>query len=209
MPFPRRLLPIILALGVCGTLAPRAAPARAAKTFTFDLPLADLEAAQDSILSDLTGAVEPGMLGRVHSLAADEDLHFALNVPGLETPVVCELMNASSVPAKPPGDEEWHARWEPLFERRARIIARGVLRLWPDHPAVGREASEGSASSNPAHVLELHPLAALVHDRVTDDLRANIAPITLNGKQYRYKDARQWAALLRNEIDAARTRKNG
>src|SRR5438067_954105 len=57
---------------------------------TFLLPLSELKQRQDSILSDITGTVREGMLGKVHSLGDDEDLHFSMEAPALATPVVCE-----------------------------------------------------------------------------------------------------------------------
>lgn len=192
----RALFPLALALAAILPVRPSSARAN---TYTFDLPYDLLTPVRDAILSEIDGRVGPGMLGGIHSLDQDEDLHFQLQVPSFQSPIVCELMNAKSIlPTSAPRD--WHARWKPFFDARASIKVRGGFRIWPDHPAVTASTSEGSATSNPAHVVELHPVAAVIHAGVIDDTRATIAPITLNGHEYRYKDASQWAALLRRTI---------
>src|SRR5437868_8875194 len=198
-PVARLLRTILAAAGLLGALSGSGSWGRA-HAFSFDLPLSDLTPRRDAILSDLRGTVGPGMLGRAHSLAADEDLHFSLRAPSIETAVVCEAMNVLSILPMASGPHDWHSRWKPLFDRGSQVSARGVFRVWPDHVAgIGGE-TEGTATSNPPHVVELHPLAALTYGSTTDDLRPNIAPITLNGQEYPYKDARQWGAVLNHTI---------
>ncbi len=197
-----RLWPIAVALLLCLL----ARPAQAQRRFTFLLPLDQLTPRRDAILSDMTGTVGPGMLGHTHSLQQDEDLHFSLAAPRLQTPVVCELMNAQSAP---PPSGEWEQQFRSLFGSGQPITVRGVFRIWPDHPGGNGEAGEGSATSNPGHVVEVHPLAGLTVGSTRLDTRRNIAPITLSGRSYRYKDPGRWGDMLTHRVDADVVQRNG
>lgn len=171
--------------------------------FTYLLPLDQLRPRQDAILSDLTGTVGEGMLGRVHDLRSDEDLHFALEAPEMQTPVVCELMNARSQPDAAITDKEyWPQQFTELFAN-GTVTVRGVFRIWPDHAAVNEESGaemQGTATSNPPHVVEMHPIAGLLQGRRLLDTRANIAPITFEGRAYPYKDPGRWGDMMSHTI---------
>ncbi|MCA1596229.1 MAG: hypothetical protein LC772_07370 [Chloroflexi bacterium] len=179
---------------------------RRGKTFTFMLPLDILKPQQDAILTTLDGTVGDGMLGHVHGLAEDEDLHFSLDVPAVESPVVCELMNALSSPPDA-GSEYWSGRFASLFSGGSTVRVGGVFRLWPDHAAAQSTPESDRATSNPPHVVEIHPVASVESGGVRYVTVANISPITYEGEQYTYKDPSRWGDMLSHDIDAVIERK--
>lgn len=174
------------------------------QVFTFDLPLNELTPRMDAILSTVSGVVGPGRLGHVHSIQDDEDLHFDLENSPLQTPVVCELMNALSIPRAAVGSPAyWRNRFAGAFHSPSRITAQGVFRLWPDHASSGgAEEAEDRPTSNPPHVVELHPLSSFAADGVSFDTRSSIAPITQDGEQFAYKDPGRWGDMLSQTIRA-------
>lgn len=176
------------------------------KTFTFDLPMEMLKPQEDAILTRLDGTVGEGMLGHVHSLAEDEDLHFSLDDPEMESPVVCELMNALSIPPDA-GSEYWSSRFGSLFSGGAPVRVWGVFRVWPDHAAPHAEEDSDKGSSNPPHVVEIHPVASVESGRNRFVTLDNIAPITYEGQQYAYKDPGRWGDMLSHDVDTTIERK--
>src|SRR5579871_142010 len=143
--------------------------------FVYRIPLDALRPIQDSIVVDVSGTVGEGMLGHVHDLKSDEDLHFSLDAPALQTPLVCELMNARSQPADADQDKEyWPQTLSPLFSNGG-VTVRGVFRIWPDHASTAgkeEETSEGTPTSNPPHVAEIHPISGIGQGRQWLDTRA-------------------------------------
>ncbi|MDQ2732907.1 MAG: hypothetical protein M3Y56_14710, partial [Armatimonadota bacterium] len=165
--------------GVDEHLAHRSARAEG-RVFTFALPLDELTPRMDAILSSISGEAGPGRLGHVHTLQDDEDLHFDLEGTPLQTPVVCELMNALSIPRAAAGSPAyWRNRLAGAFRAPTAVTAQGVFRLWPDHAGSGgAEEAEDHPTSNPPHVVELHPLSGFSAEGVSFDTRSSIAPIT-------------------------------
>src|SRR5579884_2041845 len=171
--------------------------------FVYRMPLEALRPIQDSIVVDVSGTVGQGMLGHVHDLRSDEDLHFSLDAPALQTPLVCELMNARSQPPDADTDKEyWPQTLSPLFSKGA-VTVRGVFRIWPDHSSTTQEqAAEATPTTNPPHVAEIHPISGIGQGRQWIDTRANLAPITFEGREYAYKDPGRWGDMMSHTISA-------
>jgi len=188
---------------------PTARP-RSEHLFTYDIPLSQLRNRQDAILSSISGNVGEGMLGKVHDLSEDEDLHFSLNAPVMNTPVVCELMNALSVPPEAQQDHAyWEDRFARLFSTGAPVTVRGVFRLWPDHASSHDSEEPAAPTSNPPHVLEIHPVSGVSAGGLSFDTRASIAPITFDGEEYPYKDPGRWGDMLSHDIHTSIIRRDG
>lgn len=102
---------------------------------------------------------------RAHPIGEDCDLHVPLRSEAIKVPVLGEIKNACSMP-EGVSSTYWTEELQP--RENTTVKAEGVFRVWLEHPP----AEEGERqceceelpeyeSSNPDHMVELHPLIRL------------------------------------------------
>ena len=142
----------VILLFVTGSVAPLFA--QSGKQFT--IPMEDLKA----WAGKPTTTIQVSISGHsaVHPVESDCEMHFGGKVAtykGDPDGWVLEPMNACDEPV--PGNSTYSkTAWTSLGNQvtNTTITAEGVVRIWPEHLT-------SSGPSNPAHVVELHPLLKL------------------------------------------------
>ncbi len=172
---------------------------RADTLYTFDIPKSQLSTRKDAILALISGQVAPDKLGQCHGIADDGDIHFGIDSGSLKTPAVCEIMNCKAFPPSTASPATWEGILQPLFAGSPFISVRGVFRVWSDHP----NNSNPPHASNPGHVVEIHPVTAVIGQSNTYHSRRNIAPIEFQGGIFSYKNPSQWSTMLAKKMYAS------
>ncbi len=133
---------------------------------------------------------------KAHPISQDCDLHVPIRSEDIKVPMLGEIKNACSMPegAK---STYWTEELRPL-ENKA-VKAEGVFRVWLEHPPEdeGERQCECDElpeydSSNPDHMVELHPLTRLDNQSFLDHVKA----IKKGANQYEGSQGKRLASTL-------------
>lgn len=133
---------------------------------------------------------------KAHPVDKDCDLHVPLRSEAIKVPMLGEIKNACSIP-EGVTSTHWTEELRPLEKKTVK--AEGVFRVWLEHPPEeeGERQCECEelplyTSSNPDHMVELHPLTRLDDKSFLDHVKA----VEKGKKKYKGSDGKRLTSTL-------------